>query len=72
MATTGRRLEMKFGTLTGTKTFSVKNIKEGAAAADVKTLMQAMITNGSIYTYPPLTAESATIIETVETDVDLS
>jgi len=40
-------------------------------ATDVKTLMQTMITNGSIYQKPPITIVSAKTVTTTETDIAL-
>lgn len=71
MATT-KKLQLKFGTTFGTKTWTFANVNGNADATTIKTLMQAMITNGSIYKYPPLTMDSANIIQTTTTEVDLT
>lgn len=68
----GTQLKMRFGTLAGTKTFTIKYAKPAATAAAVSTLMDAMITNGSIYEYPPTTKESATLVTTTETSLTIS
>lgn len=65
-------LKIKMGTLSGTKTFSFKYAKNGVTSAQVKALAQALITNGSVYKYPPQVLDSATL-EKVETDtIDVS
>lgn len=62
----GRVLKLKFGTMNGEKTWTLKNVQEEVAPAKVKTLMDTMVTNGSIYKYPPLTKVSATLVTTTE------
>ena len=56
---TGTSLILKFGTLAGEKTWTFSNVDEEASTASVKTLMNTMIENGSIYKYPPLSKVSA-------------
>lgn len=66
------QLKLKFGTLSGDKTFSYNYALGASDEEDVKTLMQAMITNGSIFKYPPLVAREAWV-ETktiMEFDID--
>lgn len=71
MATTS--LILKFGTMSGVKTWTFSNIDEAEATeANVKTLMNTMITNGTIYKYPPLQKESATLRKVEEVDFDIS
>lgn len=65
-------LKLKFGTMSGEKTWTFNNIDPNAAVADVKTLVQTMIANGSIYKYPPLTASSATLVTTTEAEIPLN
>ena len=65
-------LQLKFGTMSGTKTWNIKYAKEDATTANIKNLMDVMIANGSVYKYPPMTKESALIIKKTETEVDLS
>lgn len=72
MATTTTKLQMKFGTMSGVKTFTVNYVNPDARTADIKALMDTIITNGSIYTYPPLTKESAELITTETTEIDIS
>lgn len=76
MSTTTKKLQLKFGTAFGTKTWTFSNVGSSITAsgskAQIKTLMQTMITNGSIYKYPPLALDSANVIETTTGEVDLS
>lgn len=65
-------LQLKFGTLSGVKTWTFKYADSEVEQSDVVAAMQAMINNGSIYKYPPLTADSAKIIVTTETAFDVS
>ena len=68
----GAKLQLKFGTLSGVKTWSFSYADTEVTQSDVVTAMQAMIDNGSIYQYPPLTADSAKIVITTESDFDVS
>ena len=65
-------LQLKFGTMSGVKTWNINYAKESATSANIKNLMDVMIANGSIYKYPPLTKESAIIVKKDEIVVDLS
>ena len=65
-------LQLKFGTMSGVKTWTFKNADEEVEQATVVTAMQAMINNGSIYRYPPLTADSAKLVVTTESSFDVS
>lgn len=71
MATT-IQLELKFGTLSGVKTWTFNNAESSVVVDDVKTLMDTMITNGSIYKYPPMTKESARLITKIEEPLNIS
>lgn len=66
------KLVLKFGTLSGVKTWNFSLADPDAEQATVVAAMQAMINNGSIYKYPPLTAESASVQVTTSTDFDVS
>lgn len=68
----GTKLVLRFGTTSGEKNFTFNYGNANAANTDVKTLMNAIITNGSIFRYPPLTAISAKAQVTTETTFDLS
>lgn len=67
-----KTLQLKFGTTSGEKSWKFPDVKDNLSTATVKSLMSTMITNGSIYAYPPLTMVSAKIVTTTETAIDLS
>ena len=68
-----KTLVLRFGTMSGEKTWNFANVDEEAATtANVKTLMNAMVENGSIYKYPPLTKISAILRVVDEQAYDLS
>lgn len=67
----GVRLQLKFGTMAGERTWTFRRAKESVTTNQVKALMNTMIANGSIYQEPPLTARSAKLIKTVEDAFDL-
>lgn len=71
MATTSK-LILKFETMGGQKTWSFANMNPEVTTAKVKGLMDTMITNGSIYKYPPLAKVSAVMQTVTENDYDLS
>ncbi len=48
------------------------NIKQDVSAANVKSLMEGIVANGSIFEKVPAAIKSAKIITTEETAVDLS
>ena len=52
--------------------FTFKHANPSAAAARVKSAAAAIITNGSIFKYVPVSAKSAKLITTTETDLDIS
>ena len=68
----GTKLVLRFGTASGEKNFIYNYGNAQATASSIKTLMNAMITNGSIFKYPPLTAVSAKAQITSETEWDIS
>lgn len=68
----GIQLQLRFGTISGEKTWTIKNVKDTITTAQVKTAMDAMITNGSVYKYPPLSKVSAKRIVTTEETYDIS
>lgn len=65
-------LKMKFGTASGTKTWSFPQSKSTLSSATVRTLAERMIANGSIYKYPPLELQSAVIEVTTENIIDIT
>ena len=68
----GSRLVLTFGTSDSTTTHSFSYANADATAANVKALANGIIANGSIYAKIPLTAKSAKIVTTTETDYNLS
>lgn len=68
----GTKLILRFGTTSGEKNFTYNYGNAEATALSVKTAMQAMIDNGSIFKYPPLTMISAKAQVTSETEFNLS
>lgn len=65
------KLVLKFGTASGVKTWTYNYAKSNATTVNIRALMDGMITNGSVYQYPPLTKESAEIVTTSTTPVDV-
>lgn len=63
----GVKLILRFGTTSGEKNFTYNYGNEEADASDVNALMDAMIANGAIFRYPPLTKISAKAQITTET-----
>lgn len=47
-------------------------INEEVEPTDVRTLAQTIITNGSIFSNPPVSSKSAKLIVTTETDIELN
>lgn len=68
----GTRLQIKFETMAGLKTWNINYAKPSMNTADVKALMNGMIQNGSIFEYPPIRAYSAKTITTSENEFDLT
>lgn len=66
------KLELTFGTMSGEKKWTFNYFDDETPASEVKALMNGMITNGSIYTYPPLTKVKAQKVVTTQTVYDLS
>ena len=56
----------------GTTSFTFNYAKVNATLANVKTLLSAITTNGAIFSNAPVTAKSAKIVTTTETEYDLS
>jgi len=69
----GTTLKLVFETGYGQKTFSFKHAKTASQiqASDVRNLADTMITNGSIYKYPPLAKVSATLETTTQTTISV-
>lgn len=68
----GTKIVFRFGTTSGEKNFSYNYGDDDASSANIKAAMQAMITNGQIFKYPPLTAISAKYVITTEGEYDIS
>lgn len=68
----GTKLILRFGTSSGEKNFTYNYANSSALASDVKAAMNAMIANGDIFRYKPLTIISAKAQVTSETEFDLS
>lgn len=68
----GTKLILRFGTTSGEKNFTFNYGDANTAVSDIKALMNAMIANGSIFRYPPVTAISARAQVTTETTFDIS
>lgn len=66
------KLILRFGTTSGEKNFTYNYGDASTSASDVKTAMNTMIENNSIFKYPPLTIISAKVQVTSETEFDLS
>lgn len=64
-------LKMRMGTLSGVKTFTFKYAKSSVTAEQVRTLAQALITNGSIYVNPPQVLQSAIVEQTDTTQIEV-
>lgn len=72
MASSGKKLQVKFGTPAGPKTWTINYIKNNVSQSDVRTFANAMISNGEIFQNTPLTAISAEIVQTSVTQIDIS
>ena len=69
----GTKLVLAFETSDArTATFTFNYAKPSATAAQVKTLMQTMITNNVLYETAPVVMKSAKTVTTSETAYDLS
>lgn len=66
------KLELTFGTMSGEKKWTFNYFDSEATASSVKALMNGMIANGSIYSYPPLTRVKARRVVTTDTEYDIS
>lgn len=68
----GTFLKLKFGTMSGEKTFTYKYGDEEATSANINALMDGIIANGSIFKNPPLTKISAVCEITSQTSWDMT
>lgn len=68
----GTVLKMVFETTMGQKTITFKYADPSATTQSIKTLMDTIISNGSIYKYPPLSKVSAILETTSQATIDVS
>lgn len=68
----GTKLQLTFDTMGGSKTHTFNYAQPNSGTVNVKALGQAMINNGSIYTYPPLRLTAAKEVTTSENNYDLT
>ena len=66
------KVVMTFAGTNGNVTISYGYAKTTSIANSVKALVNGLITNGSIFANPPVSAKSAKIVITSETPYDLS
>lgn len=73
MSVTTHKLQLGFlDTNSENVTFNYSHAKNNPASADVKALMQGMITNNAIWQKNPATMSSATLVTTTKTAIDIS
>ena len=75
MSSVSTKLQLKFkDAQDDTRSFTYSHAKATATDSAIKNLMQCMSAEGnrSLFKYPPVTPESANIITTTTTSVDLS
>lgn len=72
MAATTKLVMTFTGTNNNDVTLSYNYAKSDASTANIKSLIQGIITNGSIFSNPPVSAKEAKLITTTETEVDLN
>lgn len=68
----GTKLQLQFDTMSGSKTWSFNYASPSTTTQAVKALGTAMITNGSIFSSPPIALRSAKTVTTSENVYDLS
>ena len=68
----GTTLKLKFDTMSGSKTWTFKNAKASATAAQVKNLGSVMVASGDFFTAQPIRLVDARIVTTTESAYDLS
>lgn len=67
------KLTLTFGTADGkSATMSYKYVKSDITSANVKALINAILTNGVIFASNPVTAKGAKLVQTEETAIDIS
>lgn len=69
----GTKLQLTFRDATAaTRKWNFSNADNSVTRQEVKALMQGMITNGSIYKYPPVTAVSAHLVTTSTEPINIT
>ena len=69
----GTKLVYKVGTTGGKKTYTFNRAKStGNVAANVKALAQGIITYGTFFQPQPITVNSAKLVVTTETNINIS
>lgn len=68
----GTKLIMRFGTMSGEKNFTFNYGDAETTASTIKTLGTAIIANGSIFRFVPMTFLSAKVQVTTEHEFDIS
>lgn len=68
----GTKLILRFGTASGEKNFIYNYGNAEATGSSITNAMDAMITNGSVFKYPPLTKISAKAEVTTVTEFNIS
>lgn len=71
MATT-TKLVLKMGTTGGAKNYSFNYADDTTSSATVKSAVQAIITNGTLFNPQPVNCSGAKFVTTTETEVDIS
>lgn len=66
------KLVLTFATMEGEKNFSYNYANPDATTEMVKALGTALVTNGSIFTAPPMTFKAAKLVTTTEESYDIS
>lgn len=68
----GSKLILRFGTTSGEKNFTFNYGDEESTSANIKALGAAIISNGSIFRFVPLTFISAKVEVTTTTEFNIS
>lgn len=68
----GTKLVLEFTDADGkSRTFSYNYVMANLSTATILNLMNGMITNGSIFEYPPVARKSAKLVTTSETTINV-
>ena len=67
------KLKLVFADATGNDlSFTLQHANKSVSGAEVKALMNGMISNGTIYETAPVAITSATMITTTETEINVN